>query len=74
VLLVTLFQKVSVFQFVLKTVNLVQNQPLVTNVKTLTITNSPYSKRNVTNVTSNTVKVVMDKPRFVPKVVTLVTN
>lgn len=62
------------FQFVLKTVNLVQNQPLVTNVKTLTITNSPYSKRNVTNVTSNTVKVVMDKPRFVPKVVTLVTN
>jgi len=63
-----------VFQFVLKTVNLVQNQPLVTNVKTLTITNSPYSKRNVTNVTSNTVKVVMDKPRFVPKVVTLVTN
>lgn len=73
-LLVTLFQKVSVFQFVLKTVNLVQNQPLVTNVKTLTITNSPYSKRNVTNVTSNTVKVVMDKPRFVPKVVTLVTN
>jgi len=74
VLLATLFQKVSVFQFVLKTVNLVQNQPLVTNVKTLTITNSHYSKRNVTNVTSNTVKVVMDKPRFVPKVVTLVTN